>query len=56
MSITNVKKNLKLKRQRNYLARDFDSFRTELLQYAQTYFPDKIQDFSEASVGGMLLD
>lgn len=56
MSLTNVKKNLKNKRQRNYLARDFDSFRGELLKYANLYFPDQIQDFSEASVGGLLLD
>jgi len=41
---------------RNYLAKDFDSFRAELLQYAQTYFPDQIKDFSEASLGGLLLD
>jgi hypothetical protein len=56
MSLTDVKRNLRQKRQRSYLARDYDSFRAELLQYAQAYFPDKIQDFSEASVGGMLLD
>ena len=56
MSLTDVKKSLRQKRQRNYLARDYDSFRAELLQYAQTYFPDKIQDFSEASVGGMMID
>lgn len=56
MALTNVKKDLKRKRQRNYLARDFDATRAELLQYARVYFPDKIQDFSEASVGGMLLD
>lgn len=56
MSLTNVKKDLKLKRQRNYLARDFNSFRTELLKYARLYFPDQIQDFSEASVGGLLVD
>jgi hypothetical protein len=56
MALTDVKKSLKQKRQRNYLARDFDSFRSEFVQYAKTYFPDKIQDFSEASVGGMLLD
>ena len=55
MSI-DVKKKLKKARQRNYLARDFDSFRSELLRYARTYFPDKIKDFSEASMGGLLLD
>ncbi|HIL97900.1 MAG TPA: hypothetical protein EYG51_18610 [Pseudomonadales bacterium] len=51
-----IQKKLKKARQRRYLARDFDSFRSELLRYARTYFPDKIQDFSEASFGGLLLD
>jgi len=52
----NIKKKLKKERRRSYLARDFDSFRSDLLGYARTYFPDKIQDFSEASFGGLLLD
>jgi hypothetical protein len=43
-------------RARNYLAKDFDSLRAQLLQYARLYYPDKMQDFSETSVGGMLLD
>jgi len=43
-------------RNRSYLNRDFDSLRAQLLEYARTYFPDRISDFSEASVGGMLLD
>ncbi|WP_341715122.1 hypothetical protein [Limnobacter sp.] len=47
---------LKAKNQRNYINRDFDGFRKDLLDYAKTYFPDKIQDFSEASMGGLLLD
>ncbi len=42
--------------QRSYLTKGFEEFRVELLNYARTYFPDKIQDFTEASVGGMLLD
>lgn len=46
----------KNKIQRSYLARDFDSFKSQLLQYARTFFPDKIQDFSEANLGGLLLD
>jgi hypothetical protein len=41
---------------RNYLSKDFNDFRSELLRYARTFFPDKIQDFSEASVGGLFLD
>jgi hypothetical protein len=56
VALTDVKKNLKTKRQRSYLSRDFESLRAELIQYARLYFPDQIQDFSEASVGGMLVD
>lgn len=51
-----IKKKIKKERVRNFLARDFGGFRQELLQYARTYFPNKIQDFSEASFGGLLLD
>ena len=51
-----VRKQLKKQRRRSYLARDFTGFRADLLRYARTYFPDKIQDFSEASFGGLLLD
>lgn len=47
---------LKVARNRNYVAKDFDSYRNDLLRYARTYFGDKIQDFSEPSLGGLLLD
>ena len=47
---------LKNVRQRNYLAKDFDSFRSQIIEYARIFFPDKIQDFSEASLGGLLVD
>jgi hypothetical protein len=53
---TDAKKNIKNIRQRRYLARDFDSFRSTLLDYARQYYPNQIQDFSEASVGGLFLD
>jgi hypothetical protein len=56
MMATNIKGQLKQKRQRSYLNRDFDSLRANLLQYARTYYPDRISDFSDASVGGMFLD
>jgi hypothetical protein len=56
MAITDNKTALKSVRQRNYLARDFDGFRAVLLDYARQYYPDKIQDFSEASMGGLFLD
>ena len=56
MAITDNKVALKSVRQRNYLARDFDGFRQVLLDYAKQYYPDRIQDFSESSVGGLFLD
>jgi hypothetical protein len=52
----NIKKQIKLERNRTYLAKDFDAFKSELLSYAKTYYPDNIQDFSESSLGGLLLD
>lgn len=43
-------------RQRKYLAKDFNSLRAMLLEYARLYYPDKLKDFSEASLGGLFLD
>ena len=52
----NIKKKFGIQRTRSYLNRDFGDFRGELVKYAGTYFKDKIQDFSEASMGGLFLD
>lgn len=43
-------------RQRKYLAKDFDGFRAQLLEYARTYHSDKIKDFSDGGLGGVFLD
>ena len=51
-----VQKKIKKEKVRNFVAKDFDALRSELLSYARIYFPDKIQDFSEASLGGLFLD
>ncbi len=51
-----IKKKIKKEMNRSFTARDFESIRSQLLDTARTYFPDKIQDFSEPSVGGMFLD
>ena len=56
MATLNNKTAVKSVRQRNYLARDFDGFRTVLLDYARRYYPNRIQDFSDASLGGLFLD
>ena len=47
---------LKVVRQRKYLAKDFDALRANLLEYAKAYYPDRIRDFSESSLGGLFLD
>jgi len=41
---------------RSYLARDFNSFKLNLINHAKTFFPDNIDDFSEAGLGGMFVD
>ena len=51
-----VKKQLKNANKRNYLAKDFQSFRNELFSHAKLFFADKIQDFTEPGLGGLLLD
>lgn len=56
MANESKKQLLKQVRQRRYLNKDFDALRNDLLDYARSYFPDNIRDFSEASLGGLLLD
>ncbi len=51
-----IRDKVKKSRERSFLAKDFDGFRVQLLDYARVYFADNIQDFSESSVGGLLLD
>ena len=54
--MANVKNKLVNIRDKNYLLKEFNDYRQELLNYARAYFPNKINDFSESSLGGMLLD
>jgi len=51
-----IKKKIGIQRKRSFLARDFQDFRADLLEHARSHFSDKIQDFSEASMGGLFLD
>jgi hypothetical protein len=55
MVVKTNKKDSKLS-SKNYLSKDFQSFRVDLINYAKNYFPDKIQDFSEAGLGGLLVE
>ena len=40
----------------NYLNKDFDSFKANLIEYAKTYFPNSYKDFNETSPGMMLIE
>jgi len=51
-----TKKQVRPVRQRKYLNKDFDSLRSDLITYTRAFYPDRIQDFSEASLGGALID
>ena len=48
-----TKNALRTPKNRSFLNKDFVEFRSQLLDYARTNFPDRIQDFSEASLGGL---
>jgi hypothetical protein len=52
----NIKRDIKNVLSRTFLNKDRDAFKALLLQHARIFFSDKIKDFSEVSVGGMLLD
>lgn len=40
----------------NYINRDYDSIKNDLMNYVKVYYPDQYNDFSESSVGMMLLE
>lgn len=52
----NKRDGIKSVRPHTYAARDFDALRAQLLAHARLFFADKINDFSEASLGGLFID
>jgi len=40
----------------SYLNKDFSDFRSELINFSQTYFPNTYTDFSNASPGIMFME
>jgi hypothetical protein len=57
--MSTVKKNLVKSirgNQRSYLNKDFNALRAELVEYGQTYFSDKISDFSQNGLAGMFIE
>lgn len=53
---SNTKRDVKNVIARSFLNKDRDAFKATLLQHARVFFSDKIKDFSESSLGGLLLD
>ena len=40
----------------NYLVKDFNAFKNQLMDFAQTYYPNTFNDFSESSPGMMFIE
>ena len=45
-----------LKKEVRYLNKDFGNFRSDLIEFAKTYFPNNYNDFNEASPGMMFIE
>ena len=43
-------------KQVNYLNKNFNNFKADLIEYAKTYFPQSYADFNEASPGMMFIE
>jgi len=56
MPISELEKYLENKTSKRFINQTFTDFRQDLLKYANTFYKDNIVDFSEVSLGGMLLD
>ena len=57
MALNNQIKNFKNKgRDIKYLNKDFEAFRTNLIDFAKTYFPSTYNDFNESSPGMMFIE
>mgnify|MGYP001447099736 CR=1 FL=1 len=56
MPTSKLEEYLKNQNTRQFSNQTFSDFRQDLLDYANTFYKDNILDFSEVSLGGMLLD
>ncbi len=48
--------NNKIVKDINYLGKDFNSLRENLIEFAKTYYPNTVNDFNESSPGMMFLE
>ena len=57
MALTKLNKNFKNRgKDIKYLNKDFSSFRSNLIEFAKSYFPKTYSDFNESSPGMMFID
>ena len=56
MAVKSIKKSWGNSKNINYVGKDFDSLRENLIQYAKTYFPNTYSDFNEASPGMVFIE
>jgi hypothetical protein len=56
MALNSITKKSNQGRDIKYLNKDFASFRDNLIQYAQTYFPQTYSDFNESSPGMLFIE
>ena len=56
MAVKSIKKSWGNSKNINYVGKDFDSLRDNLIQYAKTYFPNTYSDFNEASPGMVFIE
>ena len=52
----NIKKEVKKHKDVSYLQKDFQSFRSQLEGFARQHYGEKIIDFTDSSIAGLLLD
>ena len=56
MPVSEIENYLENNNNKRFVNQTFTDFRSDLLKYANTFYKDNIIDFSEVSLGGMLLD
>jgi hypothetical protein len=56
MAIKPVKKSFGSNRNINYVGKDFESFKQNLIDFTKTYFPNSYSDFNEASPGMVFVE
>jgi hypothetical protein len=56
MAIKSSKKDFGNNRSVNYVNKDFDNFRQNLIEFTKVYFPDSYSDFNEASPGMVFIE